>query len=545
MKLAEAWTLSRIPYREVVYRSIAEEKGRMWWGAFGKSSVPSDEAQDDLELAKRALKIAKFDKLIVAIFSIILTATPFASSFLGTPAFSLASSVSLSLAVTFGFTMLYAIQTLSSFVSAESSELLSTLPITRNDSSLITLLSFVRSVDYVVGGSILSQVTITVFLTGSPIAALIMLPASAGNALFAVTVALWFSRVFQKNLLRGGRSKANTVFRLVFILMWGLLLVGVGFLFSIPYYIMPTVEAALQSFGIVSNLLSLFYPFSTGITIAAIVQSNVTFVAALPASIAMVGYALLAVLAAKWSLGTVKRISQGSGVKIDRVVARDFSIKTRRPPSGYVLKDLKVASRNPATAFFFALPVLEAVLISLLISNFEFLRTSVVLIATSMGAIFTLLLPLALLSAEGRGLEYTKTLPISPDRITVSKALLTTATYVPVPLALAVLSCVRPLTSFSSILIPFLVTASVVSASIFEIRLFLRTTAQGKIAAVLNDLEKLIVGVLTILAPIAVYAVTFLKSMDHGLSLIVMAGTVFAELATALYIQKGTHGRNG
>ncbi len=36
MKLAEAWRLSRIPYREVVYRSIAEERGRMWWGAFGR-----------------------------------------------------------------------------------------------------------------------------------------------------------------------------------------------------------------------------------------------------------------------------------------------------------------------------------------------------------------------------------------------------------------------------------------------------------------------------------------------------------------------------
>jgi predicted permease len=536
MKLAEAWAFSRVPYREVVYQSIAEEKGRMWWGAFGKNN--RQEAPDDLELAKRALRIAKFDKTIVAIFGVIISATPFASSLWGAAALSIASSVSLSLLVTFGFTMLYAIQTLSSFVSAESSVLLSTLPITRNDFSLITLLSFVRSVDYIVVGSILSQVILTIFLTGSPLAALIMFAASAGNALFAVTVALWFSRVFQKNLMRGGRSKANTVLRLVFILLWGFLLVGVGFLFSIPYYITSTIEVTLQSFGLLSNLLALLYPFSTGITIATFVQSNITFFIASLASIAMVGYSLLALLAAKWSLGTVKRISQGSGVKVVRTITRDFSVKIRTPLTGYILKDLKVASRNPATAFFFALPVLEALLISLLISNFELLRTSAVLIATSMGSIFTLLLPLALLSAEGRGLEYTKTLPIGHDKITLSKALLATATYVPVPLALAILSYLRPLTSFSSILIPFLGTASVASASIFEIHLFFNTVTQGKIAAVLNDLEKLIVGILTVLAPLVIYGATFLNSLDHGFSIIAMAGAVLAELATALFLQK-------
>jgi hypothetical protein len=542
MKLAEAWTLSRIPYREEVYQSIAEERGRMWWGAFGKTRAPEEEDQGDLELAKRALRIAKFDKLIVAIFGIIISTTPFALSFLGTTAFNLASSASLSLTVTFGFTMLYAIQTLSSFVSAESSVLLSTLPITRNDFSLITLLSFIRSVDYIVIGSILSQVILTAFLTRSPLAALIMFAASAGNALFAVTGALWFSRIFQKNLLRGGRSKIGTVLRLIFILMWGFLLIGVGFLFSIPYYIMPTLEIALQSLGLISNVLALFYPFSTGITIAAVVNHNVTFTTLL-ASIAMIGYALLAAFATKWSLGTVKRVSQGSGVKITRTIARDFSIEMHHPLPGYILKDLKVASRNPATAFFFALPVLETLVISLLISNFGFLRISTILIATSMGSIFTLLLPLALLSAEGRGLEYTKTLPISSRRITVSKALLATATYVPVPVALLAISYFRPLTSLSSILIPFLVIASVASASIFEIRLFLRATAQGKIAAVLNDLQKLTIGILTVLAPVIAYAATFLKSNDHGLSIIVLAGTVFTELATALYLQKGTRNR--
>jgi predicted permease len=535
MKLAEAWHLSRIPYREVVYRSIAEERGRMWWGAFGRNR-PGKEAQDDLELTKRALRIARFDKMIVAIFNIVVSVAPFVSSFLGVAVFGLTSSISLSLAVTFGFTTLYAIQTLSSFVSAESSALLSTLPIAQDDFSLITLFSFVRSVDYMVAGSILSQVALTAYLTRSAPAALLMLAASTMNALFAVTVALWFSRIFQKNRLRGGRSKANTVLRLFFILMWGLLLVGVGFLFSFPLYIVPNLEGTLLGVGHISNLLfSLLYPFSTGIVITDIVYSNVAFTTTLLASAAMIGYTVLAILAGKWSLATVKRVSQGYGVKITRVIAKDFSVKTRRPLLAYVLKDLKVASRNPATAFFFALPVLETVIITLLISNVETLRTAMVLVATSMGGIFALFLPLALLSAEGRGLEYTKTLPINSRRIIVSKALVSTATYVPVPLALVVLSAIKPLTSVSTILIPFFIIMAVASASIFEIKLFLRSAAEGKIAAVVNDLAKLVVGALTVLVPEVAYAVAFLKSLDHSFSLLVMGVTALIELAAAVY----------
>jgi predicted permease len=535
MKLAEAWHLSRAPYKEVAYRSIAEERGRMWWGAFGRASG-GKEALDDAELAKRALRIAKFDKVIVAVFNIVVSIAPFAPSFLGAAVFELASSVSLSLVATFGFMMLYAIQTLSSFVSAESSALLLTLPVTRDDFSLITLFSFIRSVDYMVIGSILSQLIAVAFLTDSPLATLVMLGASTMNAVFAVTVALWFSRIFQKNLLRGGRSRVNTIFRLIFILMWGLLLVGVGFLFSIPWYIVPSLESTLLGVGDILNyLLSLLYPFSTGIVITDIAYSNVALTTMLLSSAAIVGYMLLVILAGRWSLRTVKSTSQNSGVKVTRVTSRDFSVKIRRPLLGYVLKDLKVASRNPATAFFFVLPVMETVIITLLISRFETLRAVVMLVATFMGGVFSLFLPLSLLTSEGKGLEYTKTLPVSPRRIIVSKALVSTSTYVLVPLALVGLSLAKPLTSFSILLIPFFIIVAVASASIFEVTLFLKTAAKGKIAAAVSDLEKLFVGVLNVLVPEVAYAAVFLSTFNHVSSFLVMGATALAELAAALY----------
>jgi predicted permease len=319
--------------------------------------------------------------------------------------------------------------------------------------------------------------------------------------------------------------------------MWGTLLIGVGFLFSIPWYIVPNLENVILGIGQVSSLLlSLLYPFSTGILVASITYSNVALAAVVFASIALTGYALLAVLAGRWSLGTAKNISQGAGMKIARTRATDFSVKIHSPLFGYVLKDLRVAARNPATAFFFALPVLETAIITLMISSLETLRATAVLVAASMGGIFALFIPLALLTAEGRGLEYTKTLPISTRRIIVSKTLVSTASYVLVPIALLLLSLVKPLTSPYTILVPFLMALSVASASIFEIKLFLRDTATGKINAIVNDIGKLIVGVLTILIPELAYAVAFLFSLSHSLSVFVMGTVTLMELALAAYL---------
>jgi predicted permease len=241
----------------------------------------------------------------------------------------------------------------------------------------------------------------------------------------------------------------------------------------------------------------------------------------------------LAFFAGKWSLAIVKKISQGAGIKVTRLSTKDFTVKIRSPLLGYVLKDLKAASRNPSTAFFFALPVLETAIVALLISNLATLRTAMVIDATSMGALFALFMPLALLTAEGRGFEYTKTLPVSARKIIVSKTLVSAATYILVPLAVSVLSLTKPVTSIWSIFIPFLIIPSVVAACVFEIMLFLRTAAKNKIRAVTNDLEKLVVGVLTVALPIVGYAGVFFFSFDHGLSILVLGVIAFIELAIA------------
>ncbi len=536
MKLIEAWRLSSLPYREVVYRSLAQERNRMWWGSFGRKDANKDSA-DDSELSKKALRIAKFDKGIISLFNIVVSIIPFVSVLFGSESLGLSSSVSLSLAITFGFMTLYAIQTLSSFVGAESSVLLSTLPISSNDFSLITLFSFVRSVDYLVVGSVASQVVLVAYLTLSPLAVALMFVASLINSVFAVTVALWLSRVFHKNYLRGGRSKRTSVFRGLFVLLWGCLLLSVGLLLSVPYYILPILDNVLQSTNALAGfLLSLIYPFSAGLLISELSGSIIPLLTLLGALAAMVFYTLGAWFSAKWSLGTVKLIAQGAGVKIERSRAIDFQIKASSPLRGYVLKDMRVTSRNPATAFFFVLPIFETVIVAFLASNVELLRASTVLVATSMGAIFALLIPLALLNSEGKGIEYAKTLPITSQRMVSAKALITMLTFSPVPIALLCLSFFKPPTSWFAVLIPFFMVISIVSASIFEILIFLRSVGKSRIADVINDLEKILVGLLTVVVPEVAYALVYLFSFSHAFAALTMCGTALVELWIALFM---------
>ena len=535
MKLTEAWRLSSLPYREVVYRSLAQERNRMWWGSFGRKQANKD-ASDDFELSKKALQIAKFDKSIIALFNIVVSVIPFGSLLLGSKTLDLSSSISLSLAITFGFMTLYAIQTLSSFVGAESSVLLSTLPISSDDFSLITLFSFIRSADYLVVGSVLSQVVLVAFLTASPLATALMFVASLMNSVFAVAVALWLSRIFHNNYLRGGRSKRTTVFRGFFVLLWGCLLMGVGMLLSVPYYVLPILDKALLSVNTLAGfLLSLIYPFSAGLVVSKLSGSTIPLFTLFGALAAIVFYALVAWFSAKWSFGTVKRISQGVGVRINRLRAIDFQIKMRSPLQGYVIKDLRVTSRNPATAFFFVLPVFETVIVAFLASNAEFLRASTVLVAASMGAIFALLIPLALLNSEGKGIEYAKTLPITSQKMVSAKSLITMATFVPVPVALLCVAFFKPPTSWFIVLIPFFMVISIVSASIFEILIFLRSAGKSRIAGTVNDVEKIVVGLLTIFVPSIAYVFAYLFSTNHAFAALAIGGVTLAELWIAFY----------
>jgi len=86
---------------------------------------------------------------------------------------------------------------------------------------------------------------------------------------------------------------------------------------------------------------------------------------------------------------------------------------------------------------------------------------------------------------------------------------------------------------------PFFMVISIVSASIFEILIFLRAVDNKKIAGIINDAQKIFVGLLTIFVPEIVYALVYLVSFNHLFATLTMGGISIVELWIALSILRG------
>jgi hypothetical protein len=487
--------------------------------------------QDDAEFVLRALRIARFDKVIVAAISVIASLIPFWSFHFASNGVALAGAVTLGLAASFAFVMLYSVQTLSSFLKAESWSFLSSLPVERGDLAVITLFSFVRTVDYMVAGAVISQVVIVALLTRSMLGVLVMLFASAVNMAIAVTLSLWFSKLFYGSLGKGGRSRRWTALRAVFLGLWGLLVVSLGFMFSGTSYLMPYLNDALLEGGRgLSTWLATVYPFSLSIVVAAGTGGSLGAQPITLAAVASLFYALLALLLLRWGTATIREMSLAAGSARPTTKAEDFNLNVRGPLAGYIWKDLRASSRNPATAFFYVLPAFETVIVLISTLTLPFLRAAVVMVAAAMGGSFALFIPLGLLTAEGSGISYTKGLPLKVWTIVSAKAVIAVLGFLPVPVALTALALVKPATSPLVLLLPPELVASVAAGSLVEVWLFLGLSAQTRTSAVLHDLVRLLAGVSLLLLPEVVYLGAYLLTYGHALAVIAGGAAATVEL---------------
>ena len=76
---------------------------------------------------------------------------------------------------------------------------------------------------------------------------------------------------------------------------------------------------------------------------------------------------------------------------------------------------------------------------------------------------------------------------------------------------------------------------SIVSASIFEILIFLRSVGKSRIAGVINDVEKILVGLLTVFLPAIAYVIVYLFSFNQAFAILTLGGTTLVELWIAFF----------
>jgi predicted permease len=555
MNLREAWWLSRTPYIELVFRSAVMTRGSMGGLGFGSPA----------RRVKSITRGALVGKIIITGFISLGAVFAFYQFAVSRTAAALVTGVTLSLAISLGYTVLYSLQVLPSFSGAGPYALLSTLPLSRKDLSLLALLSVIRTFDSMIVAAIVVQVAVVAYLTLSPLATAAMALASVANSIFGVTISLGLAGLFQRNITGGGRGKKATVSRFLFLISWGLAAASFGFVFSLIQYIFPALESAISgslSTTSIPILFSVLHPFSAGLALASLVfpalasASPTLGLATTLSFVATAGYLLLAYFAGRKALSITDRVSQQQGATIVRQRATEFLLKLRRPIPAYVIKDARIASKNPSTAFVFALPVFETIIIAFSLSQADVLGPTAILGATSLGSFFTLISASVLLNTEGSGLDYTFSLPLNARLIILAKSVISTAAYLPVPAAIGVLLAFSLPSALWLVAIPVIQILAVSAASSAELAFFIRSykkkggsqTSRGVQTRGLNllsagDLARLL-GALVVaggiaLGPLGVYAGAYFATQSASLAIGSQALVALAELAAVqLYLRR-------
>lgn len=549
MKLRDAWKLSRTPYVELIYKSAVMSRG----SARGGPGF----ARDPATRVRGILRGALVSKGVFTLFIGVGVVLSFSQYYQHRVPEALVGGVAFGLALSLAYLVLYSLQVLPSFSGAEPYSLLSTLPLSEYDLSLVTVLSVVRTFDWIVAVSVAAQVGVVAYLTTSALAAAAMLLASAANAVFGVVISLWLTGLFRRNIMRGGRGKVAGVGRFVFLISWGLAAASLGFLFNLVTYAVPVVESAVSgalATSVLPIVLSVIYPFSAAMAVASAVYPSFRSLStqlglASPLSlVALAAYLLLAVAGARSALRTALSVVHGPVAVTVRERAKEFILRLRAPTPAYVVKDVRVSSKNPSTALIYALPVLEAIVIGLTLTGTGKLRASSVITSTVLGCFFTLVSASILLNTEGSGLDYTLSLPLNARVIVLAKSLIATVAYLPVPVAIAILLCLgRPTTPWLYV-IPVLETVAISAATSAELSFFIQGYAKRGIRQTSrsvetrgmslmspSDLLRLFVALVVagglVLGPLAAYGAAYVVLRSHAAAVGSMAVASLAEFS--------------
>jgi len=542
VNLSEAWKVSKVSYTELVYRPILRS-GLSVKNVGSKKSV------------YRALTGATVNKLIFAAFTLGGAVLPFLIFELGLESISLTVAAALSIVLIFGYIVLYSVQVLPSFVSSGSFGPLSLLPLTPKETSTVALMTLWRTLDYILALSLLAECVTVAYFTGSMAAVGLVFVTSLSGSLLAVALALWLIAVFQGKLNgrgvgTGGRSLVGVreFLRPLLFVLWGLGVMSAVFLFSLISFVAPPLNALLahpnEPLGVVASVI---FPFSAGLLV-----SHFSGYAVGPLSLVLASAGVLGVVAgAVYASSGVARIISGVVVNPARGVAthqhrgaREFySFRLRGRLSAYMLKDVRVAMRNPATGFLFALPLFEILAVVVPLTATSVVRMSALLVGAQVGGGFALFTAFLLVTVEDLGVERRSALPFSESVRTLSKVALSTLTYAPVPVALTVILLVKPSTFAEGGLIPIAALASVFAACVVEVTVLNTLTNWGRGTAV-----RFIAGVgsgeFVLLLPSVAYAVEYFISQDRVIALVLLVTASGAEILASVLLLRFVAKRN-
>jgi len=344
---------------------------------------------------------------------------------------ALTGSVSAFLAVVLFLIVFMGLQVSTAFVSSKIADVLNALPLSKQEVSNIIFLCFLRMFDIPLITAAAVFLAAYFLVGGSILGGLLSVVAVVISEIFALALTIGLSRFFYSRVTGGGgRSRWQTLVRLVFMIVWILPTFGAYIVMNFAGSIAQSFASLTQSFSSILHVLVLIYPFSYGYLVSYTTFPQATDYFLLGLSItASIAYVFLAALSFGWVTRTVRTIGGGGVAARSRAIVKDTLISSQTPWLGIIRKDLRIASRAPSYASLFLLPAMQTVILALSFSSFSELSLSVTLGTLTGISLITLLLPPTLLSMEGLASAYTRSLPMKKRTLISAKTLLSIVTY--------------------------------------------------------------------------------------------------------------------
>jgi hypothetical protein len=341
-------------------------------------------------------------------------------------------SVTAFLAVVLFLIVFMGLQVSTGFVSSKISEILGVLPLSKQEVSNVVFLCFLRMFDIPLIGAAVVFLSAYFLVGGSILGGVLLLIATVITEIFALTLTIGSAKFFYSRVAGGGgRSRWQSLFRLLFMVVWILPTFGAYLVINFAGSIVQSFASLTQSFSSILHFLVLIYPFSYGFLASYLTFPKVPDYTVLGFSIAAsIAYIFVALFCFRWVTRAVRTIGGGGVIARVKGIVKDTQIKPQIPWLGIIRKDLRTASRAPSFASLFLLPTMQTIILALLFSSSSNQQLFDNLGMLTGISLITLMLPPTLLSMEGLASSYTRSLPMKKRTLISAKALLSTVTYV-------------------------------------------------------------------------------------------------------------------
>ena len=428
MDLRELWRITRTVFKEISFQSIFSLRVGSALPQRGRSSID--------RLVKNAQINIFISKLLTTLFIGVFGFVVFApmmgiSAPVSKPKeIMIAGAITAFLASVLFLIVVLGLQVSTSFISSKISDVLSPLPLSKQDVSKIVFLCFIRIFDIPLIAGAVVLLTVYFLIGGSLLGGLISLAAIVVTEIFAITLTIGLARFFYSRVAGGGgRSKLKTLLRLVFMLVWILPTIGTYFVVNFAEYIVQYFGSITQSLSAFSGTIGLVYPFSYGFLVALTTLGTTDYASLAPSLVASLCYLGLGAYALRWLTRTIRKIGTGGVATGRRETVTDTIIRPQTPWLGIIRKDLRIASRSPSFASLFLLPTIQTAILAVTFSQLSDSGLPVTLGVLTGTSMVILLLPTTMFSMEGLASAYTRSLPLEKKTLIFAKTALSMLIY--------------------------------------------------------------------------------------------------------------------